>query len=474
MKFNTIVQFLTESKKKILVVGDIFLDEYLYGKATKISPEKPVPVFQYNSSKFYLGGAGNVVDMLANLEVNVGILGLVGIDKNANEIKKILNKKKYIQNHLIFDKNYKTIKKTRILSDSNHIVRLDYEDLVIKKDLSLNIVKKFKKLISNYDCVIFSDYKKGTLEHIKELIQISKRKNIFTLVDPKQVNLEIYKDANIIKPNFKEYKDYLIFKKYKDSESTFLKISKKLCKSNFLVTMGKDGLMYNKKSKVLKLNTKKQYIYDVTGAGDLAISILAICAIKKIDIDESSLLINSLCSSLITKTRDYKINMIEVYKILNHNINKFNNLENSIDLLNILKKLGKKIVFTNGCFDIFHTGHLNFLETAKTYGDFLIVAINSDYSTSINKGKNRPINKFNARLKILEMIGFIDFLVEFNEKTPIKLIRKIKPSVLCKGNDYKLNEIVGADFIKSYGGKIKRIKFKNNKSTTKIYQKIIS
>ena len=131
MKFNTIVQFLTESKKKILVVGDIFLDEYLYGKATKISPEKPVPVFQYNSSKFYLGGAGNVVHMLANLQVNVGILGLVGIDKNANEIKKILSKNKYIQNHLIFNKNYKTIKKTRILSDSNHIVRLDYEDLIL-------------------------------------------------------------------------------------------------------------------------------------------------------------------------------------------------------------------------------------------------------------------------------------------------------------------------------------------------------
>lgn len=457
--------------KRILVIGDIMLDEYWAAPIEKISQESPIGVYKFKDSSFNLGGAANVAMNLKKIGLKPFLISSVGIDKESKIIKKILVDNK-IENKLFSVKNKKTIKKLRVYSDNINIFRIDFEEKF--EPISLTVVKK---IIEKYKfgSVILSDYDKGNLNDCLNLISYFNKLKINVYVDPKSLDFSKYRSAYLVKPNLKE------LEKASKKNLTSLKEIKKIgfdiikkYKFKFLlVTLGNKGMVL--------LNNKMQSFFqdslpinnaNVIGAGDTVISSFVASDTSKNELS-FTLKFSSLCAGLSVLhfgTQAVKKNDIVKYLIDNKiiNINKVISYEN----INLIRESYKEIVFTNGCFDILHKGHIHLLKKAKSFGDLLIVGLNSDESIKSLKGNDRPINNLDERLSLLSEITYIDLIIIFEEKTPINLIKKIKPEILVKGDDYKINDVVGGKFIKKNGGKIKLVKLLKNYSSTNIINKI--
>lgn len=467
---------------EILVIGDIMLDEYQFGETNRISPEAPVPVINIKKYFFGLGGAGNVLNNLISLNIKCSILTSIGEDSAGSKIKELIEEINPNNNFIIKSKKIKTIKKLRIISQSQQIIRVDYEEK-IDKIFSKKIIQKYMEFISchNPRIIILSDYNKGILtkENIRRISKYCIKNGIKLFIDPKEMDISSYSNCYLLKPNQKEFKNLFGFEftdKYnKNNLINLLKINSI---SNLLITLGKRGMVYfSDDGNEIKIPSETKEVYDVTGAGDTVISILAANYLNGLDIRSSISISNKAVALTLDKMGASSLTAKEYLKLIEPYSNSKDSVKKIIKTNNVkqnqsIKK--QKIVFTNGCFDVIHYGHIKYLEKAKNLGDLLIVGINTDASVISLKGKSRPINNLLARVEILKSLKMVDKVIPFEEETPIDLIKSILPDVLVKGADYIKEEIVGYDFVKSYGGEIVTIPFEEGYSSSSIIDKIYS
>ena len=460
-------------KKKILVIGDLILDEYINGNITKISQEAPIPIININpklNSKFILGGASNVAANIKSLGHNVKLVGMIGECHSSHQIKTLLKKKK-ISHHLIKHKNYNLTKKTRILVKQSQVVRMDKDAINLnydQKELNNAIINELDKT----KILIISDYNKGTVNNLKEIISLANKKKIKVLIDSKKKKLNQFKNCFLLKPNEKEFQE--IFGLNINQENLNAEIFRMLKKNNIqnlLLTLGKNGMkLYSKNSiKYFKPNIKD--IYDVTGAGDTVMASLAVGISNNYELNDAVNFSLRAAERVIAKVGTSEITIEEIEEVMHNQMIEKRKIFSLTELNKKLKKHkedNKIIVFTNGCFDLLHPGHLQILKKSKQEGNFLVVGLNSDKSVKKIKGLNRPLIKQTDRANLLAAITYVDYVVIFDEKTPYKIINKIKPNILTKGSDYINQKIVGANVIKKNGGRVVIISKYKNYSTSRL------
>ncbi len=447
-------------KKRITVIGDVMIDWYLHGESSRISPEAPVPVINFKESKFQLGGAANVANNLKHLEVEPFLIGAVGKDHFGSTLKEHL-KLENINYNLLSEKSFQTICKQRLMSSNQQLARIDYEQYFHVSKLS-NIFNTFIKNITKSDLIIVSDYGKGTIFNATKLIQSARKLKKKILIDPKGKDFTKYKGANLITPNKSEFENIMgKVSSKKDLQKKAKKMLEHLKLESLIVTLGSEGMYVltqsNKKIKEEFINAYPQEVFDVSGAGDTTISALGAALSEGMDIFSAGEFANLAASISVSKLGTSTVSKDEIVSLMALEGNK-----------------KPVIVFTNGCFDIIHSGHLDLLKEAKSYGDKLIVGLNSDKSISKLKGPDRPIISQSERKKILSALKFVDEVVIFNEENPLKLIKKLKPNILVKGADYTKEQVIGGKFVESYGGQIKLVKLTKGKSTSNIIDKISS
>ena len=464
------------NKGHVLVFGDIILDRYISGSVDRVSPEAPVPVLKPSNEEIRLGGAANVALNLSSLGSNTTLIGVTGKDESSTQIIDLL-KKNNIKKALSKSK-HPTISKLRILASQQQLIRIDNEEEFSETDWqsSLSNYRKHINLKKN-KVLIISDYEKGTLRNIPLIIREAKKLKKIILVDPKGDDFSKYKSADIITPNFQEF-EKVVGKV--NSEPEITKKGKDLIKSlnlnSLLITRGSEGmtLLDKRNGKVIREDfpTEARDVFDVSGAGDTVIASIAAGLAGGFSLSESIRLANLAAGIVVGKSGTATVNQAELvpYLGLSESYVSFNEVKvYSKDL----HERGKKIVFTNGCFDILHAGHVEYLEAAKELGDKLIVAVNTDRSVRKLKGSSRPVNTLAHRAKVLASLQCIDKVVFFDEDTPIKLIKAIRPDVLVKGGDYKLKDIVGHKEVSQYGGSVVTIPLVKGLSTSKIISKKI-
>ncbi len=461
-------------KPNILVIGDLMIDHYLFGKVERISPEAPVQVVEIEKEEMLLGGAGNVINNLLALGAKVNVASVIGDDENGEWIKKRLSSKDIDLNNLVCQEARHTSKKTRVISSNQQMLRFDKES---KDDISKESEEKLLEVMSNeYDLILLSDYAKGVLTDslTKKIIAYANIKNIPVFIDPKGSDYSKYSGATLITPNKKEA-EMATGIKIVDDES--LKKAGFLLKERYdlksvIITLSENGMAIFE-DEMSKIPTVAKEVYDVTGAGDTVLSALGYAATKGKDLKEAAKFANYAAGVVVGKvgSATATINEIEEYKKSLHQqssedfIKDFENIKNLVDNL---KQKDKTIVFTNGCFDILHLGHVKYLESAKNMGDVLIVGLNSDASVKRLKGETRPINPQYDRAYLLAALECVDYVVIFDEDTPYELIKIVQPDILVKGGDYRYQNVVGSDIAKE----VRFVDFIDGKSTTGIINKI--
>ncbi|CAA6800241.1 MAG: ADP-heptose synthase (EC / D-glycero-beta-D-manno-heptose 7-phosphate kinase [uncultured Sulfurovum sp.] len=468
---------LKGNKPNILVVGDLMIDHYLWGKCERISPEAPVQVVAVDKETAVLGGAGNVINNLATLNANVDVMSVIGADANAIELNRMLENINVNINNLVVQNGRNTSKKSRIIASQQQVVRYDREST---EDISIEsqnkIAEQFGQNIHTYDMVILSDYGKGVLTTnlTRILIDIANEHNKKVLVDPKGEDYTKYSGAYLLTPNKKEAIEASKIE-IKDEASLLVAITKlkNECQLSIgLITLSEDGIAIFDDN-LRKHPTVAREVYDVTGAGDTVIASLGFSLSCGYDIDKAVKFANLAAGVVVGKIGSATATLNEIIEY-ESSLNKSTSDSHiktldEIELLSTeLKKRGKKVVFTNGCFDILHVGHVKYLEEAKSYGDVLILGLNSDESVSRLKGPTRPVNTEDDRAYILASLEAVDYVVKFYDDTPYELIKAVAPHILVKGGDYEGKEVVGQDI----ADELRLVNFVEGKSTTKTIERI--
>lgn len=460
---------------KVTVVGDVMLDSYWKGPSSRISPEAPVPVVKVGSKEERAGGAANVTLNIASLGAPSSLVGIVGEDKNAEILEKII-RDHGICPEFVLTKEHPTITKLRILSRNQQLLRLDFEDSFSNID-EKQVLAAFEKSIEDSKVVIFSDYGKGSLDSIPKMIEIANSKGIITLIDPKGTDFEKYSGATLLTPNMSEFEAVVgKVRNNQDLEEKALKLIEKFNLKMLLVTRSEDGMSLVRPGlETVHLPTYAREVYDVTGAGDTVIGTLGTCLASGYDIVTACQYANCAAGIVVGKIGTSTVTPSELLAALGHSSTQNTGIISEDELCAEVRKLqseGQKVVMTNGCFDIIHPGHVTYLKQAKALGHKLIVAVNSDNSVSRLKGPTRPINSLDARMTVLSALSSVDYVVAFEEDTPQKLISRVLPDILVKGGDYTVEQIAGHKEVLANGGKVIIIPFVDGCSTTSIVKKI--
>jgi len=466
-------------KPKILVVGDLIIDHYLWGTCDRISPEAPVQVVNIANESIQLGGAGNVVNNLHALGAEVDIISVIGKCKASQELKKLLSDICVETHYLITEDDRITSKKSRIISDQQQVVRYDRECTnEINKKSKETILKIYKSVVSNYDCVLISDYGKGvlTFDLTQSLITIANVNNKKLLVDPKGLDYAKYKNAYLLTPNKKEASEVtnVDINSHEDLVNVIQNLKNEYNLTFSLITLSEHGIaIFDNELRIYP--TVAREVFDVTGAGDTVLASLGFALSCNKSIDDAVKFANLASGVVVGKIGSATASLNEVidYESSMHMSLSDEHIKTWDEISFIsdeLKNIGNKIVFTNGCFDILHIGHIKYLEQAKKFGDTLIVGLNSDNSIKRLKGENRPINIQDDRAYILSSLEVVDYVVIFKDDTPIDLIKLIQPDVLVKGGDYEGKEVIGQDIAKE----LKLINFIDGKSTTQTIERILN
>jgi len=468
---------LRHTNPKILVVGDLMIDHYLWGKCERISPEAPVQVVAIEKETSVLGGAGNVVNNLSALGATVAVLSVIGNDDNAQELKTLLEEINIQTDTLVVQKNRNTSKKSRIIASHQQVVRYDKESTEdISSESQTQIIEIFTKELESYEIVLLSDYGKGVLTDAltKKLIHLANLAGKKVLVDPKGSNYAKYNGAYLLTPNKKEAIEAsgIEIADEKTLLEAIIKLKNTCSLKVSLITLSEDGIaIYDDNLRIHP--TVAREVYDVTGAGDTVIASLGFALACGYDIDKAVQFSNLAAGVVVGKLGSATATLNEIIEY-ESSLNKstssshIKTLEEISLLSQELKKRGKKIVFTNGCFDILHVGHVKYLEEAKSYGDVLILGLNSDESVRRLKGPTRPINTEDDRAYVLASLEAVDYVVKFHEDTPYELIKALQPHILVKGGDYKGKEVVGQDIAEE----LRLVDFIEGKSTTKTIARI--
>ena len=462
---------------KILVIGDLMIDHYLWGSCERISPEAPVQVINVGDESMSLGGAGNVINNLNALGAQVDVISVIGNCETSGKLKALLANIKVNTKYLITQNKRVTSKKTRIISSQQQVVRYDHESTdEISDESQKSILASFEKLVSNYDAVLLSDYGKGvlTIELTQSLIAIANDKNIKVLVDPKGLDYSKYRGSYLLTPNKKEASEATKINITDDASLTkaITQLKTEYDLDVSLITLSEQGVaIYDNKLRVHP--TVSREVFDVTGAGDTVLASLGFALACGYKIDAAVEFANLAAGVVVGKIGSAIATLNEIIEY-ESSLNKstsdehIKTFDEIASLSKELKARGKKIIFTNGCFDILHIGHVRYLETAKSYGDILILGLNSDRSVTSIKGKGRPINIQLDRAYMLAALEAVDYVVVFDEDTPYDLIKAVKPDVLVKGSDYEGKKVVGQDI----ADELKLVEFVDGKSTTKTIEKI--
>ncbi len=466
-----------EKKPTILVIGDLMIDEYLWGSCERISPEAPVQVVDIKNETSVLGGAGNVINNLMSLGAKVSVMSVIGDDHAGHELKSMLDKIG-VKSFLIEQEGRKTSRKTRLMASHSQVVRYDKES---KNDISYESVKKlfskFQEKINAYDIILLSDYDKGVLTNklVEKVISYANKNEKKVLVDPKGNNFTKYAGAYILTPNKKEAELASGIKIENEDSLKEVLVNQKLEAELgvSLITLSENGIAILIDDEVIIKPTVAREVYDVTGAGDTVLASLGFATALGYDIFTAVEFANLAAGVVVGKLGSATVSMDEIEEYLGtlHKSSIERHIKTRKEIKKIvgrLKEQKKKIVFTNGCFDILHKGHVSYLNTAKSFGDVLILGLNSDASVKRLKGENRPITCQDDRAYILSALECVDYVVIFDEDTPYELISKIKPDVLVKGADYEDKEVVGSDIAKE----TKLVTFVDGRSTTQTIQKI--
>lgn len=464
-------------KPNILVIGDLMIDHYLWGSCDRISPEAPVQVVNVKKESSVLGGAGNVINNLVTLGSVVDVISVIGNDSVANELKSLLEKIDVPTSNLVVENNRKTSKKSRLIASQQQVLRYDMESIDdINENSHKQIIQTLEKNIYKYSSIILSDYGKGVLTTnlTKEIIKIANKNNIKVLVDPKGKDYSKYKGSYTLTPNKKEAMEATNID-IKDESSLIeaLKSLKTQCELEVsLITLSEQGIAIFDDELTIKPTVARE-VYDVTGAGDTVIASIAFALGNNLDIKDSIYFANLSAGVVVGKIGSATTTLDEIYEYEYslHKSNSTSHIKTFDEIKTLASKLhsqGKKIVFTNGCFDILHVGHVKYLEVAKSYGDVLILGLNADSSVRKLKGPTRPINTQDDRAYILASLESVDYVVIFEEETPYELIKLIKPHVLVKGGDYEGKEVVGQDI----ADELKLVQFVDGKSTTNTIKRI--
>jgi len=471
------MKILKESKPNILVVGDLMIDHYLWGSCERISPEAPVQVVDIAKETTVLGGAGNVINNLNALGANVSVSSVMGDDDNGKELIGMLNAIGVDTQNIITQEGRKTSKKSRVIAVSQQILRYDKES---KDSISESSVKKIldslASTLASFDMVILSDYGKGVLTDAlcQGVIALAKKSDVKVLVDPKGSDFSKYRGAYLLTPNKKEaiLATGIEINDEKSLEKALLQLKSECDLGVSLITLSEDGIAtYDKKVEVFPTVAKE--VFDVTGAGDTVIASIAFALSAEKNIQETAAFANLAAGVVVGKigSATVTIEEIEEYEASLHKSTSDAHIKSFEDIKRLVERCresGKKVVFTNGCFDILHVGHVKYLQIAKSFGDILIVGLNSDESVSRLKGPTRPVNIAEDRAYLLAALEAVDFVVPFAEDTPYDLIKMIEPDVLVKGGDYEGKAVVGTEF----AGELKLVEFVDGKSTTKTIEKI--
>ncbi len=477
------ISFLTEQadKLKIAVVGDVMLDCYYYGEVKRISPEAPVPVTRVTGQSASLGGAANVAANLAFLGAKVYLGGVSGLDENRGKLLDLLNKAAIDSSGLITGQERKTITKLRILGSNQQMLRLDFEETgVLSPQEECSLQTWFKGLVANgLDGLVISDYAKGVCSSTicPWLIQKAHEANIPVLVDPKGSEWAKYQGADCITPNVKEMGEAVGRVLPNETLQIVNAARDAICQygvASVLVTRSEKGLSFVAEEEAFTVPAAAREVYDVSGAGDTVAAVFLATLAGGLPSGEAALLANQAAGIVVGRVGTYAIRRDELlnevlceersagkkYRPLNRR---------EVEMLAAgWRQRGERVVFTNGCFDILHTGHVTYLEKARALGDHLIIGLNSDNSVKKLKGETRPLVCELDRARVLSALGCVDAVVLFAEDTPEELLSAVKPDVLVKGGDYAVDEVAG----RQYAGEVKIIDFEEGYSTTGVIEKI--
>ncbi len=462
---------------QILCLGDIILDTYCEGLVERISPEAPIPILKVeNNKKKDLGGSGNVARNITAAGNKCHLISIVGDDDNAKLLRELCKKTKGLTFDFLVDKTRKTTKKQRFVSGNQQILRVDSESKeYISTKIEDNVFKKFLRKLKFVKVVIISDYKKGMLTKslLAKIIGKCRAMKKIVIIDPKDKDFSIYSNANIITPNQKELFE-ATEPESNASEYSVERLSKRIIKlygfDTVITTRSSDGISLVKKNfKTLHLPSQAKEVFDVSGAGDTVVSYIASGIVRDLSIIDSVKQANEAAGIAVGRFGTTTVLREEIENRSNKN-SKICQLEELIE--EIRRNKYKRIGFTNGCFDLIHQGHVDYLKKSSEKCDFFILALNSDSSVKKIKGLSRPIIGQNERSEILAHYNFIDRILIFNEKTPLNIIKKIRPQFLFKGDDYKISQVVGGKEIKRWGGRVVLIPCIKGKSSSKIIERI--
>jgi D-beta-D-heptose 7-phosphate kinase/D-beta-D-heptose 1-phosphate adenosyltransferase len=451
----------------ILVIGDIMIDINSNSEITRMAPESNIPIYNILDVTYILGGASNVAVNLKNLGANLEVVSVIGDDIYGNKIQDLFLSKQ-IKHKLFIDKERKTTQKNRIFVKNTLNVRYDIEST---HDISSEIETEVIDYViakNNIDAIIISDYDKGVVtERLSQIIiSYANKNNIPTFVDPKIKNYIKYKGCFLLKPNQNEAEQ---ISGEKNISKILHFIKDKIECSNILLTRGKEGMILNNIYNKIEHNSIINLV-DVTGAGDVVLSVLVYVFLKDKNLLQACKIANYIGGKSVGVIGNYTVSPNDIDEYCGFDINSENSkiiYDYEVEKIRQISK-NPNIVFTNGCFDILHSAHVELLKFSKNLGEMLVVGLNSDDSIKRLKGETRPINDINERSKILSLFDFIDYVIIFSEDTPLDILKLLEPDILVKGSDYNRENIIGKEYVK----KIELFDFIQNKSSTRVINKI--
>lgn len=478
---------------RVFVVGDILLDCYIQGSVSRLSPEAPVPVVLEGERKYVLGGAANVAANIAAMGAQAYLCGRVGDDPEAELVRRQCSVLGINCEALMTESELPTIRKTRVLAGYQQLVRVDREITApLSSSQEEQIIRHFESFISEKGekSLVLSDYGKGVLSHhlCRRLLEMARTAKVPTVTDPKSLDLSRYHGTTLIKPNLKEGRELLrsispgmsVHHMEEEVDAICDAVLREAGADAVVLSLSEHGVALKQALPVLKTRfaSRALQVADVSGAGDTMIAFLAMAIAAKASFQTATEIANAGAALVCAKLGTATLSTPEVLQFLtgspgsasSHSSKLLYNSDLNA-LAHTLKQNGRKVVFTNGCFDLLHMGHVDLLEKARALGDVLIVGVNSDSSINRLKGPQRPVQTFESRTKVLAGLAAVDFVVGFDEDTPINLIETLKPNILVKGGDYSVETVVGANIVLASGGSVEIIPLVPGHSTTQLVEK---
>ncbi|MBM3202366.1 bifunctional D-glycero-beta-D-manno-heptose-7-phosphate kinase/D-glycero-beta-D-manno-heptose 1-phosphate adenylyltransferase HldE [Candidatus Woesearchaeota archaeon] len=464
------------SRARVLVAGDLMLDRYWHGATSRISPEAPVPVVRVDQIEERVGGAGNVALNIARLGGMVDVLGYCGQDEAGSRLLMLLNQAG-IRCRVERLEQIPTITKLRVLSRHQQLIRLDFEQ-PFQPQTPDTLLRSYCSALALVHLVVLSDYGKGTLASVTALIEQARQAGCPVLVDPKGTDFSRYRGARLVTPNRSEFEAVVGVCQTEDELVTRgLALLQRHALEALLITRGEQGMTLLEPGQLpLHLPAHAKEVYDVTGAGDTVIAVLAIALAAGVALADATRLANLAAGLVVGKlgtasvTREELEDALEGSRAHRHGIVDWPTLQ---DLLKAARVRGEKIVATNGCFDLLHPGHIHYLRQARSLGDRLVVLVNTDASVTRLKGPERPINPLEHRMEMLAALESVDWVIAFDQDTPAELIGQILPDVLVKGGDYPdITRIAGYAQVMAHGGIVKVLDYVSHHSTTRLIETI--